>query len=184
MFSMLQLLKALPVALLASMAFANPLPGAPSTSSSSASGIEKRIEGNDATVLYCFMDNFMDGFFATYTNGQTRQSVNWTCGNDSNNWRVKESNQDWCTWDSHYKKHTNDAGFWLNIDVHTTGDSHTIGFNPTGNSIDLGTASWTSQDPDYLNGRCRNEFGDDFKLVDPDMGSIELTWNNLDQTLY
>ncbi|CAK7270312.1 hypothetical protein SEPCBS119000_004024 [Sporothrix epigloea] len=183
MYSVLQLLKALPVALLASTAFANPLPGAPSTSGSSASGIEKRIDGNDATVLLCFKDDYMNGFYATYTNGQTRQSVNWTCGNDSGNWRVEESNQDWCDY-SHYKKHTNDAGFWLNIDVHLDGDSHTIGWNPTGNSIDLGQATWTSQDQDYLNGRCLNEFGDAFSNVNTQLGSMEFNWNSLDQTLY
>ncbi|CAK7567723.1 MAG: hypothetical protein SEPTF4163_005691 [Sporothrix epigloea] len=179
MFSTLNLVKALPFALMLSTALASPVPDA-----SSGSDLGERTIGNDATFLFCVTPDWECGIFATYTNGDTRQTVSWATGNPTvSNAQVAESNQDWCLLEM-YRKHTNDAGFWLNLDFHWEGASHTIGYNPTGDSIDLGAASWSSTDGDYLNGRCLNEFGSDFSGVDPDYGSAELTWNDLNQTLY
>ncbi|CAK7275110.1 hypothetical protein SEPCBS57363_006510, partial [Sporothrix epigloea] len=170
---------ALPFVLMLSTALAKPVP-----ETSSTSDLGKRTIGNDATVLYCVTPDYESGVLATYTNGDTRQTVSWKTGNPTTtNAQVVESNQDWLLYEL-YRKHTNDAGFWLNIDFHWAGASYAIGYNPTGDSIDFGDASWTSTDPDYLNGRCLNEFGDDYSSVATDYGSIELTWNDLDQTLY
>ncbi|CAK7567721.1 MAG: hypothetical protein SEPTF4163_005689 [Sporothrix epigloea] len=179
MFASLNLVKALPFALMLSTALANPVPETNSTAKA-----EKRIVGNEASWLVCVNGVWQCGFYATYTNGQARQTVKWTTGNPtSSDIHVIESNQDWCII-SGYRKHTNDAGFWSNADIHWKGASHTIGYDPTGNTIDLGDASWSSTDTDYLNGRCLNEFGDDFSSVATGYGSGELNWSDIGSTLY
>ncbi|CAK7267429.1 hypothetical protein SEPCBS57363_002588 [Sporothrix epigloea] len=182
MFSTLNFVKAMPLALMLSTALANPVP-----ETSPGSDLGKRMIGNDATVLYCVTADYQSGVLATYTNGDTRQTVSWKTGNPTTtNAQVVESNQDWLLYEL-YRKHTNDAGFWLNIDYHSAGASFTIGYNPTGASNDLGNAgkaSSKSTDHDYLNGRCLNEFGSDFSDVAVEYGSSELFWNDLDQKLY
>ncbi|CAK7267431.1 hypothetical protein SEPCBS57363_002589 [Sporothrix epigloea] len=179
MLPTLNLVKALPLALMLSTALANPVPEANSTAKA-----EKRIIGNDSTWLICVNGVWQCGFYATYTNGDTRQTVKWTTGNPtSSNPKVMQSNQDWCVI-SGYRKHTNDAGFWSNADIHWKGASHTIGYDPTGNSIDLGNPTSQSTDHDYLNGRCLNEFGGDFSNVAPEYGSGELFWSDIGSTLY
>ncbi|CAK7567720.1 MAG: hypothetical protein SEPTF4163_005688 [Sporothrix epigloea] len=178
MFPTFNFVKAMPLALMLSTALANPVPDA-----SSGSDIGKRRIGNDATFLYCVTPDHECGIFATYTNGDTRQTVSWKTGNPTSDAQVVESNQDSCLLEM-YKKHTNDAGFWLNLDFHWDATSHTIGYNPTGDSIVLGDASWSSTDSNYLNGRCMNEFGSEFSSVATDYGSVELNWTDLGQTLY
>ncbi|CAK7274001.1 hypothetical protein SEPCBS57363_005938 [Sporothrix epigloea] len=176
---MFNLFNLLPLALMASTAFSNPVPEVTNTTE-----LDARILGNDATYLICITDDFRCGFFATYTNGQTRQTVKWTTGNpSSSNPQVFESNEDWCTF-SAYRKHTNDAGFWYNADFHFHGASHTIGYNPTGKSINLGPATWGSRDADYLNGRCLNEFGGEYKPISTNWNSAELNWQSLGEELY
>ncbi|CAK7275285.1 hypothetical protein SEPCBS119000_006616 [Sporothrix epigloea] len=178
MFSTFALFKALPLALMLSTAFAGPVP-----ETSSTSDVEKRIVGNEATFLVCVTTDWRCGYFSTYTNGEARQTVKWTTGNKSTNLKVVSSNQDWCLYEA-YRKHTNDAGYWFNADMHWKGVSHTIGFDPTGNSIKLGDATWGSTDQAYLNGRCENEFGSDYASVAPDYGSGELNWTDLSDKLY
>ncbi|CAK7275287.1 hypothetical protein SEPCBS119000_006617 [Sporothrix epigloea] len=173
MFS-IQLLKALPLALMLSSAFAKPVP------ETSVSAVDKRVIGNDATYLHCVTADHRCGFFATYTNGQTRETVKWTLGSSDS---TPEANQDLCQLEG-LKKHTNDDGFWLNRDFHWKGVSFTIGYDPTGKSIKFGDATWKSMDQDYLNGRCENEFGGDFANVLIDHQSEELNWTDLIEKLY
>ncbi|CAK7567719.1 MAG: hypothetical protein SEPTF4163_005687 [Sporothrix epigloea] len=170
MFASLNLVKALPFALMLSTALANPVPETNSTAKA-----EKRIVGNEATYLFCVSPDHNCGFFATYTNGETRQTVSWTTG--------KYATDDECLL-AKYQKHTNDAGFWLNINFHWNNPRYYIGYNPTSKIIYLGDATWTLSDQDYLNGRCQNEFGDEFSTADLDSGSKELYWGDLGQPLY
>ncbi|CAK7568586.1 MAG: hypothetical protein SEPTF4163_006582 [Sporothrix epigloea] len=177
MFSTIKLVKALPLAFMLSTAFSSPFPEASFTSD-----LEERIIGNDATFLICVNADWQCGYYATYTNGNTRKSVSWTAGDHSSNTRVGFSNMDLCAAEG-YKKHTKD-GFWFNADFHGDDVSHTIGYNPTGKKISLGNPSWKSFDGGYLSGRCLNEFGKDFKNAIPDYGAAELNWNDISQTLY
>ncbi|CAK7272320.1 hypothetical protein SEPCBS119000_005060 [Sporothrix epigloea] len=174
MSPLLKLFHALLLALMMGTAFSSPVPEA-----TSETDLEKRITGNDATYLLCVTADYRCAFYATYTNGQTRETVKWTSGNRGSNAQVAESNQDLCVYEG-YRKHTNNDGFWFNADL----TKKTIGYNPTGKQIKLGGASWKSTDPNYINGRCFNEFGNDYKIVATDYGSAELTWNNLGQKLY
>ncbi|CAK7567722.1 MAG: hypothetical protein SEPTF4163_005690 [Sporothrix epigloea] len=178
MFSTLNLVKALPFALMLSTALANPVPDA-----SSGSDLGERTIGNDATFLYCVTSDYECGISATYTSGDTQRTVSWTAGSPASDAQAVQVNMDSCFVEL-YKKHTNDAGFWLDVGFSWGGVSHTIGYNPTGDSIDLGDASWSSTDGDYLNVRCLAEFGSDFSSVSTDNGSVELNWTDLNQTLY
>lgn len=143
---------------------------------SSATLIEARIVGNEASVLLCdqpFTGNQgvsgKCGIFATYTNGQTRQSVSYQTGG-----------QNLCAFEE-LQKHTNSAGFWVDINIFGSSKGANIGYNPTGKSISLGTATSSSSDQAYLNGRCLNEFG--WSGVNTDTSS-EAFFANLGTKLY
>ncbi|CAK7273546.1 hypothetical protein SEPCBS119000_005713 [Sporothrix epigloea] len=177
MFFTLHPLKALPLALMLSTALANPVP------ETLESSIDKRIIGNDATYLHCVAQDYQCGFFATYTNGQTRETVKWTIGSPASTGTSPDTNQDLCQVNG-FIKQTNSDGFWLNRDLKGLHVRFTIGYNPTGKKIKFGQESWKSTDQDYLNGRCENEFGSEFANVLTDHQSEELTWNDLSTKLY
>lgn len=81
------------------------------------------------------------------------------------------------------RKHTNDNGFWVNINFIGSAGAN-IGYDPTGRSIALGVATWSSSDQEHLEARCLNEFGWGPGEVDVDAGSGESAWFDMDQKLY
>lgn len=120
----------------------------PTPDTNSTSLIIPRIIGNEASVLLCVQPNSKKcGIFATYTNTATRQSVKYETGG-----------QTYCAY-QFLQKHTNSAGFWVDLDIFGSSKGANIGYNPTGRKITLGKATSSSSSQSYLDGRCGNEFG-------------------------
>ncbi|OQO12761.1 hypothetical protein B0A48_02225 [Cryoendolithus antarcticus] len=110
------------------------------------------VSANDASVLFCSQgDGGNCGAFATYTNEKVRQTVSSQAGG-----------AEACLFVD-LRKHTNKAGFWYNADITGKNKGDNIGYNPTGKSINLKNPTFKTGamqgDLDYLEGRCRNEFG-------------------------
>ncbi|KAL6706351.1 hypothetical protein ACN47E_005641 [Coniothyrium glycines] len=132
--------------------------------------LEARIVGNEASFLLCNTPGSGKcGIFATYTNGQSRQSVSYQTGGTTK-----------CSYEF-LQKHTNGAGFWVDLNIFGSSRGANIGYNPTGKSISLGTATSSSNGQTYLNGRCQNEFG--WGNIDTS-NSGESFWGNLATKLY
>jgi hypothetical protein len=135
-----------------------------------APALEARIPGNEASFLLCNTPGSGKcGIFATYTNGQTRQSVSYQTGGSTA-----------CAL-QFLQKHTNGAGFWVDLNIFGSTRGVNIGYNPTGRSISLGTATSSNNNQAYLNGRCQNEFG--FGNIDTS-NSAESFYGNLGTKIY
>nr|OQO15897.1 hypothetical protein B0A51_16316 [Rachicladosporium sp. CCFEE 5018] len=110
------------------------------------------VSANESSVLFCFQgDGGKCGVFATYTKKKIRQTVS-----------SQVAGAEACLFVD-LRKHTNKAGFWYNADITGKTKGHDIGYNPTGESINLKNPTFktgtTQGDLEYLEGRCRNEFG-------------------------
>ena len=132
--------------------------------------LEPRITGNDASVLLCVQPNYNRcGLYATYINTKNRQSV-----------RAEGFGRGPCIF-TLYEKHTNNAGFWVDIDLTGSKQGVSIGYNPTGRSILLDKQTFGSKDKGYLDARCQNEFG--WQGVDAER-SAESFFGDLKELLY
>ncbi|KAJ3497838.1 hypothetical protein NLG97_g1595 [Lecanicillium saksenae] len=121
--------------------------GSPMGNSDAVATLDRRIVGNEAETLLCVaVGNSKCGLWVTYTNGQSRQTVKYESGGTTG-----------CAFGL-LQKHTNDAGFWADLNIFGSAGMN-IGYNPTGASIALGKSTWSSEDQSYLQGRCLNEFG-------------------------
>ncbi|KAH6647958.1 hypothetical protein BKA67DRAFT_579046 [Truncatella angustata] len=134
---------------------------------------EKRgIPDNNASILTCFrLNDASCGMTASYTNGQERQTVSY--GN---------SGTVGCAI-SMLNEHSNDAGFWVNVDIVGSTPGGNIGWKPNGNKIELGKATTSNEDADYITKRCQEEFTWGNGKVDTSK-SGESYWNELDTKLY
>lgn len=141
-----------------------------SSTTTTTTQLESRIAGNEASSLLCFtVGNKKCGIAVTYTNGQTRQTVRYQTGGTYA-----------CAYQA-LQKHTNDAGFWADLDIFGTAGMH-IGFNSKNTEIALGKATSSSNGQQYMNGRCQNEFG---FTEGVDTGkSGEAYWGDLEKKLY
>ncbi|KAJ2981844.1 hypothetical protein NQ176_g1771 [Zarea fungicola] len=134
------------------------------------SDLDRRILGNDAQSLLCITPGDRKcGLWVSYTNGQTRQSVKYESGGTTA-----------CAFNL-LRKHTNNAGFWANLNFLGSAGMN-IGYNPTGSSIALGKATWSVNGQAHLNARCLNEFG--WKDNVDTSKSSETFWGNLGKKLY
>ncbi|KAK9802092.1 hypothetical protein AB5N19_07899 [Seiridium cardinale] len=132
---------------------------------------KRGISGNNASILTCFtLNDGQCGMTASYTNGEKRQTVSFTNASPVG-----------CTV-AMLKKQTNDEGFWVDVDLFGSTPGGNIGWNPSGEEIELGKASSSNEDPDYISKRCSEEFTWT-KTVDTSK-SGENYWNDLDKKLY
>ncbi|KAI9770159.1 MAG: hypothetical protein M1840_003609 [Geoglossum simile] len=128
------------------------------------------IIGNDATILICYTGiNSNCGFWATYTNGKSRQTASRTSF-----FSVLCALASW-------NGVSNAAGFWAKPTLLGSDAGWHIGYTPTGKSMNMGDATWTNKDPAHLNARCNNEFG--WNNVDPEL-SRESFWADLPVLLF
>ena len=117
------------------------------------SGMFTQTLARDASVLTCQTGDASNprdgtcGFYATYTDGNRRESV-----------ASEGSTPPTCSYKL-FRKHTNKAGFWHDFEIFGDDKGDVIGFNPTGKKILLnGKPREKLKDPEYIRGRCKNEF--------------------------
>lgn len=164
------IIKALSFATFLSLGEAAALPEPVDLAITTFSHLQSRILGNEASSLICVTpDDKKCGIYMTYTNGQKRETVKYQTGG-----RIA------CAFQMLRKK-TNENGFWADLEFFGTAGFH-IGFNPTRQEIALGDATFSNNNQDRLNGRCRNEFGWTESVDVAKSG--EAFWGNLDRNLY